>query len=1129
MRLTTTITMTTLAENAMTPFHSSDIPGNRLRKILYAILLTLFIILPATALAGDRLYFVSLVENNQSSGAPQVLLEWGALEGSIPAEINTFMLYRKVDGGAHELLMEIPHSLSAPETIRALILNDGDADRLDGLLTVLNDISASLTPDAGPIILADNFHTFLYDLLNPTSVISNPLQRLLLTRLHPGIARAMGLAHVDASVEAGKTYSYMLTGVTSSGESLPIGQSPEIDPLVPTVLPAPTGLRQVEIAGCSDIRKNLDDLRIHLSWDIPAGPNEIGLNILTYGYDLFWSADNLGPLELNQGIPAALHRVNPKPIVISGPPASEGPDSYLARDSADNHLSAPPWQRPQKFYYYLAARDLAGHYSATSAALEATVVDRQPPAAPWRVHTEEFSQIVGGIATPRLSLDWDQINPVNYIRYFETDRAICSSEDNQVCTAPAAEDCSDIAKLHCVDLDVVNYRIFRFASQKDASNWGIDTDGDLWPDNLEVEHETDPCDAADMPNGQLPPELFQDEAGNPFISQDNPAYQRALSPKHIQMHFVDTTLTTDAYNAVFYYRILAEDGYGNRSPLSPPIRGLLVDRSQPTVSADLQSLNCDTFSATHAPTSDLRLDTDLLTLIDQTGKAHGYQLTKYCDDYTGTTGDPLLFTTTVMARGTLTDNIAHITAETIAPYDCENTGCAGAIGYIVTFFDDIGQPLTSSGYFSMIDLCSAYSGAITLDANCFWVAANSPGQVVSAPLKACVDLSAGQLARVYHEIGGEMSPAATITYSPDAENNGKSCLEMADLAGLVPADLCMGMRVFSENHVGSPMNYLNCLEMLSGAGSPPPPPLIEGVYSKETAEGEAYFEARWSAPQEGQAAFVLAMKSAAGNSRYQTLWPDSQDDSGQFSHNLSLDPSTDLNQEWCVRLRTISTTMQRSDWSQETCATWKSTEPENLDWPRMYEPSAFGSLQAFFINEGAYGGRPALRLSGDLAALIGAAGELDAVPSCDGSAICVESIGDLVSFTNQNLCSFVTATVSANNFIVYRQEQGKDFVQNSPLVGSLSYGTWINTKTDETFYSLIDPLFTLRNLTDSSIGGVDPENGALDPTEFSGARFFFLDRYPHVAGATVRYKMVFIDPMTHEPKNVSTSNWLTLP
>ena len=1107
----------------MTPFQPSKNTGTGLHGLLYAVLLTLLVVLPTTALAADRLYFVSLAGINQTTGAPQILLEWGALEGAIPTKITKFLLYRKAAGETRKLIGEIDYQLADSATIQALILNDGDPERLDSLLMVLNDISGSLDP-AGPIIMTDNFHTFLHDLLDPNSPLFNPMQRLLLSRLHPGIAQALGQAFVDTGMAPGTTYSYLLTALTGAGESMPIGQSGEIDPLTPTMLPAPTGLRQVEIGGCSDIRKNLDDLRIHLSWDIPASPSAISQNILTYGYDLFWAADNLGPLNLATGVPEQLHRVNQKPIVVSGPPPAVGPDSYLARDSADNHGSGPAWQRQQKFYYYLVARDLAGHYSATAAPIEATVVDRQPPAAPWRVKTEESSQVVDGLAVPRLALSWDQVNPINYIRYFGPDRAICSTTGNQVCAAPDAESCADPGKLHCVDLDVVRYRIFRFASQEAASAWGTDSDGDLWPDNLELSIETDPCNPDDMPGGQPPSALVLDQDGNPFIAQDNPAYQRALAPKHVQMHFVDPGLTADDYNQVFYYRILAEDGYGNRSPLSPPIRALLADRGQPEVNADLQALNCDTFSATHAPNSDLRLDLDLLTLVDKTGKAHGYQLTKYCNDPTQQTKT----ITTVLARGTLSDHVAHITADTIAPYDCENTGCTNLIGYAVTFFDEIWQPIVTSEYFSMLDLCAAYSGAVTLDANCFWVPAASPGQVAAAPLKVCVDLNQGQTARVYHEIGGRMSPRATIAYSPEVDNGGKSCLELADLAGLVPADLCLGVRVFSENHVGSPMYFFNCLEMKSSAGSPPPSPSIEGIFSKEGAGGKPYFEARWSAPEEGQAAFVISMKSN-GDSRYQTVWPDSQDESGQFSHALNLDAATDLDREWCVRVRAISTSMQRSDWSRETCATWQGVEPENLGWPKMNEPPVAGTLKAFFINEGVYGGRPALLLSGDLTGIVSGFGELGAVPACDGSDICVESIGDLVSFANRNLCSFITATVTANNFMVYRQEQGKDFVQTSPLVGSLSYGTWTNPKTGETLYSLMDPLFSMRNLATTSIGGTDPENGALDPADFSGARIFFLDRYPHVAGSTVRYQLVFIDPTTLEPKKVSTSNWLTLP
>ena len=60
-------------------------------------------------------------------------------------------------------------------------------------------------------------------------------------------------------------------------------------------------------------------------------------------------------------------------------------------------------------------------------------------------------------------------------------------------------------------------------------------------------------------------------------------------------------------------------------------------------------------------------------------------------------------------------------------------------------------------------------------------------------------------------------------------------------------DACLGLRVFSKNHVGSAMLYLPCVPVKS---APPEAPLIEGVFSNGS-ETAPTFEVRWSAQREG--------------------------------------------------------------------------------------------------------------------------------------------------------------------------------------------------------------------------------------------------------------------------------------
>ena len=1109
----------------------------------------LLISVPGLLQAANRMYFVPIVEHDDG-GQARVILEWGPLEGGIPSEIVQFKLYRSVDGGDFSAFESIDYQVAPPETIRAYVLADVDETRKNELFSILQEISDSLTP-GGPTITDSNFGAFIYDIIEPSSGGFNPLQRMLLIRFHSAVARAVGLCAVDERVAVATSVQYLLTAVSLNGqESLPIGKTQAINPKNPTILPAPAGLSQVHVGGCSTLHKNLDDLKIHMTWEVPFQPKDISLNILTYGYDLFWSSSDLGTINLRNGIPEKLFKVNSKPIIVSGRAPDPGKDAFLAQDSGQTHDIGPAWERGQVFYYYLAARDLSGHYSAVSSVLEATVVDAMPPVPAFRLHTEMVQTTTDGSSdAPKLALVWDQVNPVNYIRYYGVNRGICSADDTEVCMAPSANACQKGLGVHCVDLDVQRYHVFRFESPAGAAAWGTDSDGDLWPDEQENTAGTDPCDKDDMPGGILPPQWAA------TISQNDAAFQRSLADKHVQMVFVDEAVAPENYDKVYYYKVLAEDDNGNFSPLSPPIRGVLHNRTQPDVQAGLQVLDCDNFEALHDDTTEYKENDDILTLVDNTGKAESFRLVRNCNP-----GTHMIFDE-IIVRGLMESGAAHITAEDLPDNSCENPGCPGGSieGYTVVFFDDRGLPMATSDLFNMQDLCppiSLYYGAVILNASCLWVE-SGPGKTADGPVKVCAELAPGETARVYAMVGGNMSPVASIPPAEDQENGGTVCAELTDMGGPVVADLCLGVRVFSENHVGSPMSYLDCLEVVDRDGPKPPALLIEGLYSKETTDGQPYFDLRWSAPADGQAAFVIAMERDGGAIN-KTVFPDAQNDAGQFSQDISLNRDTDLDQEWCVKMRSIDTAMRMSEWSGRTCATWRPAQLDNLPWPHMEEPVETGDIQAFFIKESGSTiyGCPAILLSGDLAHILEAlpcsnstdGSCLTRVPVCTGSRPCIfrnEIDGELkeayvdfgVSLANLDMAGYITPLVRAQQFILYRQEEGRDFVQVSPLVEDFTLfydAVWVEPGTQAGYftyhYLLNDPFYFLRYLAEDVIDGVDAATGqALDKDQFTGARIFYLDRYPFTSGSTVRYKMVMMNPETGEPETVRTSNWITLP
>lgn len=1124
---------------------SSRSPGKLFLHCLLIFFFLLFFI--SSARAASRLYFTGLVELNGQTGKPDILLNWGSLEGNLPDEIESFNLYRKTDSGDFVHLAEIPNQIN--QDLGQFISSDWNSRRFTEVLDLLNDISASQDPP-GPEIIGSNFEDFLTQILSEKSPAYNPLQKWLFSRFNHNISRGMGLGFLDRDISEGSHYTYMLTALTPGGESLPIGQTGAIDPATPTFLPPPEQFEQVLVGGCSLYQKNLDDLRIHFTWQLPSAPQDISLNILTYGYDIFWSEEAINPaaVDLNVEIPADLHPMNSKPIVIAGPAEATGSDNFLSRDDGSSHQAGPAWKRGQHYYYYIVRRDIGGHFSNLQAVIDTpvAVVDSQPPVTPWRVHTEEaMTPVVAGTSEPQLHLVWDQINPVNYVRYFAPDRAFCSVVDGQVCMAPSTEDCANNAGVRCVDTDAISYDIYRFSSEAEASGWGVDSDGDLWPDTIEETEATEPCDPDDFPTGEAPYQKIIS------IDYDDTDFQRQLNSSHIQMVFHDPELDPTQYDKVFFYKIIARDPAGNQGPASPPIRAVLRNRVQPVADGSLYVRECDHFSTSIDPEdTTYKEEGDLLTLVDLTGEAVRWTLSNHCLGF-----DQQSTVITELASGAMINSRAHIKAEMIDAAYCSDIPCGGG-SFTVTFYNDRGISVvfpppnriqSSEGFFSMLDLCSSFSGTVTLDGTCVWSEVRAPNRVASGSVQVCAPLVEGQAARVYQKINGRMSPAANIEYN----SGGDSCVEFTEGPGIVTSDLCLGVRIFSENHIGSAMHYLHCLEMeqVSG-GALPPAPILEGIYSKETPEGDPYFDLHWAGLLEGQTSFVIVMNDGQ-QSRYTTVFPSAKNNSGQFSYQLNLMPE-DLSRQWCVKARLISTDMKSSPWSEELCSSWQVAEPENIGWPAMDERLEQGEVRAVLLKEGTepYARRPALILSKDLSFLMsisvcGGAYCIDTLQECDGSSICVERLPDSETgeiyeepaiFENLQMCSYIQPLIKIKNFIVYRQETGEDFVQVSPLIPGFScqsYSTFVvpplgGPGTWHSYSKIRDPFYSFRKLSSSAIIGQTPEGANIDPAVATGPRMFYLDHYPSIAGMTVRYKIILFDPASGEPKKELTSNWLTL-
>ena len=181
-----------------------------------------------------------------------------------------------------------------------------------------------------------------------------------------------------------------------------------------------------------------------------------------------------------------------------------------------------------------------------------------------------------------------------------------------------------------------------------------------------------------------------------------------------------------------------------------------------------------------------------------------------------------------------------------------------------------------------------------------------------------------------------------------------------------------------------------------------------------------------------------------------------------------------------------------------------------------------GDIGAFFMLTGD-DQQPVLVLSDDLTA------EINRLPSCTEQVpACYQKTNGVSCLRNEEFqfsycpaCAILQANILTDTFIVYRQEEGHDFVQVSPLVEGFHCRTDASKAEISDF--LQDPFIALLDVSTLTIRGVtDPE------TIGGGVRILFKDRYPFKAGSTIRYKLVTIHPETEEPVQVFTSNWVNI-
>jgi hypothetical protein len=254
----------------------------------------------------------------------------------------------------------------------------------------------------------------------------------LLTRRHPAAALAAGVAFVEPIAKgAVRTYEIRSCPDGTNDPAACTTVSGRIVVKGGEVRPLPAPGQPVEVpfvneSGSEDPRGNLN---VPLRWGTPADLRErsffqFGFNVYRVRPDV---AEGMGwdtaePVaedffEQMRDEPASIVQVNERPTLTDRPfTPAEAPDlnaddsTYFIIDDNDRYeAGGQPFNDGDRFYYFVAGRDLLGRPGELSRGTEVTICFRIPPPAPLGLEVENhFSYDAGSeTQTQVLKLNWD--------------------------------------------------------------------------------------------------------------------------------------------------------------------------------------------------------------------------------------------------------------------------------------------------------------------------------------------------------------------------------------------------------------------------------------------------------------------------------------------------------------------------------------------------------------------------------------------------------------------------------------------------------------------------------------------------------------------------------------------------
>ncbi len=374
-------------------------------------------------------------------GADWAFVVWRAAEADLLEDRMVAVYGKEGEADAPQLYtrMSVGTLQTDPRAIQSLLLR---AERMGDDLALLEDRVDALFEEIlppGAYTLAEKIAVCTMGAMADSRQHNN---LRLLARLHPAVHLVLGEAfalRMSAPVMTFEVRDLDRARDVTRGVLGRVTVSAEAEPLPPPGAPV-----RVEV---TDSR---GDLNVRLRW---AKPDELRRNApMLSGYTVFRLTQQLADAEVfSKGLPdraafldlVAAHpeavRVNRLPVV---PPraltAAEAEDpaddtTFFIADDNNRAEGGIAFEDGDRYYYFVAARDIAGREGAVSAGTAVTVCRRMPPVPPQRlrVENEPAYDITEG-ARSYLRLSWEQLpdgeaTAYHVYRWLSPDEAIAAA------------------------------------------------------------------------------------------------------------------------------------------------------------------------------------------------------------------------------------------------------------------------------------------------------------------------------------------------------------------------------------------------------------------------------------------------------------------------------------------------------------------------------------------------------------------------------------------------------------------------------------------------------------------------------------------------------------------------------